>query len=184
MQVSGLSRLKVSVFSGALLIAVTNVNAMGVNIDFGPSASAGYTGDGVLGGGTWNVVDIGGATDLTLADGSGPSGIGIDTGGFVNSFSNLGNATYPGTNELVDDRIINFPAADYEPASFTVTGLTRVDAMTSLYTTGFTLRIIPSGGASATTDRNYSTQPFLGIGPRVTNTRCLSPSWPMAAEIC
>ena len=109
-----------------ILITTGNAHAMLVSIDFQPSGSTLYTGQGILGGSgdtTWNAVDIGGAANLTLADGSGLSAVGVSTGGFTNSYENLTSTTYPASNTLLADRI-TYLTSEYTATSFTLTGLT------------------------------------------------------------
>ena len=99
--------MKNCIFTCLLLMATSTANAMLVNIDFQPSGSTGYNGQGILGTGadtTWNAVDFGGASNLTLSDGTTGSGVNVATT-FDASFSNLGAANNPRTNTLLADRL-------------------------------------------------------------------------------
>lgn len=154
--------MKNCIFTCLLLMATSTANATLINIDFGPSSSTAYTGQGILGTAsdtTWNAVDFGVATNLALADGSGPSGVGIDTttGGFANSFSNLGNPTFPASNTLLADRINNFPTGPWAAASITLTGLTPGALYNVVSYNAFYAQEYSIGGDSAATDPNFST---------------------------
>ena len=153
--------MKNCIFTCLLLMATSTANAMLVNIDFGPSTSTTYAGQGILGTAsdtTWNAVNFGVATNLALADGSGPSGVGIDTttGGFANSFSNLGNADFPASNTLLADRINNFPTGPWVAASITLTGLTPGALYNVVSYNAFYAQEYSIGGDSAATDPNFS----------------------------
>jgi len=105
-------------------MASSTANAILVNIDFQPSGSTGYNGQGILGSSadtSWNAVDFGGASNLTLSDGTTGSGVNVATT-FDASFSNLGAATNPRTNTLLADRLFgNDPLLS---RTVTLTGLT------------------------------------------------------------
>ena len=95
---SGASRTCILI-AGFLL--TTTVNAMLINIDFGPNGSAPYDGQGILGNATetyWNAVNSSGATNLKFADG---------TAGTVEVTVTLGSTiSNQGTNALLGDRIL------------------------------------------------------------------------------
>jgi len=149
--------------AGMLLMAASHANAMLVNIDFGPSSSPNYNGRGILGTAsdtTWNTVDYGGATTLTLADGSGLSGVGVDTTataeGFTSSFDNLGSSTFPASNTLLTDRITNSPTGPWAAAPITLTGLTPGSLYNIVTYNAFYAQEYSIGGNTATTDPKFS----------------------------
>lgn len=131
--------MKKLIFSLVLSLAASTAHAMLINVDFGPSSSALYSGQGILGTSsdtTWNAVDYSVDylnpsnppvvySDLALADGSGGSGVSVTTS-FAASFSN-----YPGTasNSLLGDRILYGASASSTMETITFTGL----AANSLY---------------------------------------------------
>jgi len=116
--------MKNCIFTCLLLMATSTANATLINIDFGPSTSTTYDGQGILGTGadtTWNAVDVGGASNLTLSDGTTGSGVNVATT-FDASFSNLEAATNPRTNTLLADRLFGNNATASQ--TVTLTGLT------------------------------------------------------------
>ena len=130
-----------------LLVAGGNANASLVNIDFQPSASTTYSGQGILGTAAntiWNSVDTGGAVNLTFADGS-LSTIGITTS-FDSSFSNLPGAT----NELLADRL--FGSNPLASQSVTITGLAANSQFDIVLYNGFYAQEYSVNGQAASTD--------------------------------
>lgn len=163
--------MKNSLLAGLLLMATSTANAALINIDFGPSISTTYTGQGILGtatDNTWNAVDFGVTSNLLLADGSGPSGVGINTnaGGFGNNFSNLGTSTYPASNTLLGDRITNFPTGPWAAASLTLTGLTPGALYNVVSYNAFYAQEYSIDGATGKTDPLYTSSPNSVIPPK------------------
>ena len=152
-------------FACLLFMATSTANAMLVNIDFGPSTSTTYAGQGILGTGldtTWNSVGVGTAgsaesTNLDYADGSGPSGVAVTVDGLWDfEGANLTNPTVSGTNPLLGDRIAYLTPNAL--ATITLTGLTAGQLYDIVLYTGFYAQvysIIDQPGITATIDPVY-----------------------------
>ncbi len=139
--------MKTSLFAGLMLLATSTANAALINIDFGPSSSATYTGQGILGtasDSTWNAVDFGGASNLTHADGT-AGNVSVTTT-FDNSFTNLPSYT----NTLLADRLYGTDAL--QPQTITLTGLTANSAFDLILYNGFYAQTHSANGQSATTE--------------------------------
>jgi hypothetical protein len=107
----------ITLIAGLMLTATAY--AQTINIDFGPTDSNVYTGQGILGGTTdtfWNGVDFTGATNLTFADGSaGTIGVSVT---FDATWTNVGGLA---NNTLLGDRVIGDPT---QTKTITISGLT------------------------------------------------------------
>lgn len=141
-------------FASLLLMATSTANATLINIDFGPSSSATYTGQGILGtasDSTWNAADFGGASNLTLADGT--TGSVSVTTTLNNSFSNLPpNTINTRTNTLLADRLWIDSPDNASAQTITFTGLTANSAYNLVLYNGFYAQTYSANGQSASTD--------------------------------
>jgi hypothetical protein len=145
--------MKINLLTGLLLMATSTANAALINIDFGPSSSTTYEGQGILGGTTdttWNAVDFGGASNLTLADDTTGS-VNVTTT-FDNSYSNLGAASNPRTNTLLADRLWIDAPNNASAQTITFTGLTANSTYNLVLYNGFYAQTYSANGQSATTD--------------------------------
>ena len=149
------------IFSLALLASTSNAHALLINIDFQPSGSTVYSGQGMLGSATdtvWNAVDFGGASNLTLADGTVGSGVNVATS-FDWSFSNLSfsssssNLDYPpnlSTNTLLSDRLIGVDGTTNR--TIMLTGLSANSTYNVVLYNGWYAQTYSADGQSADTD--------------------------------
>ena len=146
--------LPVVALFGSLLVT-GNAQAMLVNIDFQPSDSEVYNGQGVLGTAAdhvWNSVDEFGATNLLLSNGSSGSGISVSTS-MDTSYSNLSQtATYVRTNTLLADRIYGSNNNGLGTETIVLSGLTPNSAYSVALYNGFYAQSYSVNGQSATTD--------------------------------
>ena len=154
--------MKNCIFTCLLLMATSTANATLINIDFGPSTSPTYDGQGILGTGadtTWNSVNVGTpnnveSTNLDYADGTGASGVAVTVDG---AWDFNGNNTDPGgtavgTNPLLGDRIAN--VTPNEPATITLTGLTAGQLYDIVLYAGFYAQDYSISGQSITATIN------------------------------
>jgi hypothetical protein len=133
-------------------VATSNAHAFLLNIDFQPSGSIVYSGQGILGSATdtvWNAVDFGGASNLTLADGTVGSGVNIATS-FDRSFSNLDYPPNLSTNTLLSDRLIGDDGTITR--TITLTGLAAYTAYNVVLYNGWYAQTYSADGQSAATD--------------------------------
>ena len=145
--------MKNNLLAGVLLMATGSANAMLINIDFGPSSSTNYTGQGILGTAldtTWNAVDLSGMTNLAYADGTTGSGIDITTN-YTSESDNLTSGSLQRTNTLLADRLTGFPDG-LVTRSITIIGLVENAAYDLVFYNGFYAQTYTADGQSVNID--------------------------------